>query len=154
MTTSDNRYAHSKIYKLTDGQYYYYGSTCLPLYKRAFSHRKSSKKDINRKVYTVFTYERFARGEIIIRLVEELKLENKEQLLRKENEYIEKHINDKFCLNSQCAVINLEKKAECKKIYYEDNKEKIAQHRKIYYEDNKEKLSEHAKLYREQNKEK
>ena len=128
-----NRYENSKVYKLIDEQgYYYYGSTCLPLHKRAYNHRKSSKNETNRKIYSIFTHERFINNEIKIVLVEEFKLANKEQLLQKENEYIEKYINDPFCLNTLHAILSLEKriemKRECDRLYREANIEKIREY--------------------------
>ena len=69
--TKPNRYATSKVYKLIDEDgYYYYGSTCLPLYKRMYLHRTTSKIKPNRKIYIVFTHERFLKDEIKIVLVE------------------------------------------------------------------------------------
>ena len=83
---TENRYANSKVYKLVDDDgYYYYGSSCLPLYKRLYIHKRDSKLGSDRKIYRVFTYERFCKDDIKIVLVEEFKLENKEQLLREEN---------------------------------------------------------------------
>ena len=76
------------MYKLVvDDDYYYYGSSCLPLYKRLYIHKIDSKVGSNRKIYTVFTYERFCKSYIKIVLVEAFKLENKETLLREENKY-------------------------------------------------------------------
>ena len=95
-----DRYKSSKVYQLIDEQgYYYYGSTCLPLHKRLYIHKKLSKKYVNRKIFTIFTYERFCNNEIKIILVEEFILQNKSQLLREENKYIEKRLNDPRCLN-------------------------------------------------------
>ena len=48
-----------KQYKLHDNQYFYFGCTCLPLYKRLYSHEIDSTRDLNRKLYKIFTYERF-----------------------------------------------------------------------------------------------
>ena len=112
--TENNRYSNSRIYKLSDGKYYYFGSTCMSLHKRFYDHKKTSKKDCNREIYTVFTHERFLNNEIKIILVEELNLENKDQLIREENKYIEKYIDDEYCLNSFHAILNLEKQREKK----------------------------------------
>ena len=125
---TEARYANSKVYKLVDDDgYYYYGSSCLPLYKRLYIHKIDSKVGSNRKIYTVFTYERFCKGEIKIVLVEELKLETKEQLLREENKYIHMHINDPLCLNSSHALLSYEERKENKKqqdkVYNETHKE-------------------------------
>ena len=50
----NNRCANSKVYKLVDDDgYYYYGSTCLPLHKRLYDHKKASKTSTGRK-YTLY----------------------------------------------------------------------------------------------------
>ena len=105
-----NRYSHSKVYKLfDDNNYYYYGSTCLPLHKRFYAHKQATKIAPNRKVYSIFTYERFKNNEIKIVLVENFTFENKEQLIREENKYISKNIDDPKCLNRYESVMNMEK---------------------------------------------
>ena len=142
--TKNNRYAHSRVYKLTDEKYYYFGSTCMSLHKRFYDHKSVAKKDCNRKIYTIFTHERFINNEIKIVLVEEFNLESKEQLLKEEDRHIKMNIDDPFCLNSQHAILNLEKCQEYNKnyktIYYENNKENLKLIKKEYYENNKEKL--------------
>ena len=153
---TEARYINSKVYKLVDDDgYYYYGSSCLPLYKRYFKHKKDSKLESNRKIYTVFTYERFCKCDIKIVLVEEFKLENKEQLLREENKYIHMHIHDPFCLNSQHALSTYEERKEIKKqqdhAYRETHKEQIRERAKIYNETHKEECVERCRLYRKKN---
>ena len=82
----ENKYHNSKVYKLQADDYYYYGSTTQKyLSSRLIDHKRYSKKQKARKLFTVFTYDRFVKGEIKIVLVEEFKLENKQQLLREEN---------------------------------------------------------------------
>ena len=130
--TNDDRYARSKVYKLIDcNGYYYFGSTCMPLHKRFHDHKGASKIRPNSKIYTIFTTERFD-NEIKIVLIEEFNLKNKEQLNKEENTYIEKHINDPFCLNNYYAILNIERKKLTKSIcdakYRESNKEKLAEY--------------------------
>ena len=127
-----DRYAHSKVYKLVDDTgYYYFGSTCMPLHKRLHEHKSKSNRAKDRKIYSVFTTERFERNEIKIILVEEFQLENKEQLIKEENKYIEVSINDPFCLNSFHAIKNIEQMKERCKIYRDNNKEKYREYEKI-----------------------
>ena len=61
MTETDKcRYANSKIYKLIYNEgYRYWVSTSMALHERYFSYKQKSKKEPERKVYTVFTYNRF-----------------------------------------------------------------------------------------------
>ena len=153
------RYANSKVYMLVDDDgYYYYGSSCLPLYKRLYNHKRDSKLEYNRKIYTVFTHERFCKDDIKMFLVEEFKLENKEQLLREENKYIHMHINDPLCLNSSHALLSYEERKENKKqqdkVYNETHKEQKKERAKIYNETHKEECIERCRLYRINNREK
>ncbi len=181
-----NRYENAKIYKLVDNDgFYYYGSTCLQLHKRYYSHKKDSKHKPDRKIYTIFTNERFLNGEINIVLVDDkFKVDNKEQLLKEENEYIENAIGDLKCLNSCRSVLNYEvrrqdmlkrgrlyrethseqikadreaRKEETKvylKDYYEKNKNELLSKNKIYRELHKEKIDAYEKLKREERKQK
>ena len=168
-----NIYNHSKVYKLqSDDGYYYWGSTTQQLCYRLSDHKVVSKKEQNRKIYSIFTHERFCKGDIKIVLVEEFKLENKEQLLREEDKYIKISIDDPFCLNSQYAVLNYEKMKEHKKAhnkiyrethqeeikkknhdYNEKTKEQRKQTHHDYYIRNKECISDKNKLYRESHNE-
>ena len=111
-----NRYANSKVYKLVDDEgYYYYGSTCLPLHKRFYDHKKASKTGVKRKIYSVFTHERFSIGEVKIILVTQINLNTKEELLREENIYIQQSLSDPKCLNTIGAVLDYEKRMTQKK---------------------------------------
>ena len=156
---TENRYSKSKVYKLIDDQgFYYYGSTCLPLHKRTYRHKCDSMKNPQRKIYTVFTHERFLRGEIKTVLVEELNLQNKEQLFRAENNYIQNNLNDPKCLNLHCSFLTLERLKEIKQIgdknYRNNNKEEIREQKKEYYQNNRDRLIEKAHMYTKNNKEK
>ena len=144
--TENNRYAHSRVYKLTDGKYYYFGSTCMSLHKRFYDHKSVAKKDCNRKIYTIFTHERFINNEIKIVLVEEFNLESKEQLLKEEDRHIKMNIDDPFCLNSQHAILNLEKCQKDKKIYRENNKEKYNNYKNIIEKITKKKYNNYKNI--------
>ena len=100
-----NMYSQSKVYKLVDDEgYYYFGSTCAPLYKRFYNHKQDAYRDPERKIYKIFTHEKFIKGEIRIILVETFNLNYREELLKEENKYIEKHLNDPKCLNSKICI--------------------------------------------------
>ncbi len=140
-----NRYNNSKVYKLVDDEgYYYYGSTCMPLHKRFFDHKNTSKKAKERKIYTIFTYERFLNNEIKIVLVDEFKLQNKEELIREENKYIENSRDDQKCLNLKASWTGLTKKDYNKK-WFQDNLEHVAEHKKQYRQANIEHIKEYDK---------
>ncbi len=161
-------YQKGKIYKLWSPQgtedELYFGSTTDELYKRKNQHK--SKRDCKSKIL----FEKY--DDVRIELVEDYQCNNKEELLKKEGEYIR---NNK-CLNQvipdrtkkEYNKQNKEQIAEQKKIYRENNieqikekekeyreqnKEKIAEYDKEYYQNNKEAIKEQTKEYREQNKE-
>ena len=142
----NNRYANSKVYKLVDDDgYYYYGSTCLPLHKRLYNHKKASKTSTDRKIYSVFTYERLQNVEIKIILVKQINLNTKEELLREENIYIEQSLSDPKCLNSIGEVLDYEKRMAQRKKWYEDNKEEVSTYKKEYRKANIEHIKEYDK---------
>jgi len=97
---SDARYKNGKIYKIVNNENdkVYYGSTCVPLYKRMYQHRKihdCMSKNIGVDL---------KQCQII--LVEEIKCENKQQLLMRERWYIENN----ECLNKNRPIITKEEK--------------------------------------------
>ena len=107
-------YQKAKIYKLWSPQgtedEIYFGSTTDELYKRKSSHK--SKKNCKSKIL----FEKY--DDVRIEIIEEYPCNNKEELLKKEGEYIR---NNK-CLN---RIIPDRTKKECDKEYREKNKEQI-----------------------------
>ena len=96
-----NRYENGKIYKLVnsvDGKIYV-GSTCLPLAKRKSGHKKSAKTFPNRLVYTHLNSIKWVNVRII--LIESVVAVTKEQLLMREQHYIDLL---KPSLNKQSAI--------------------------------------------------
>ena len=112
----------------------YVGSTQLTLNER-FRHHKT-RKDCS-------SVEILKYGDAEIELIECYECENKEQLQRREGQYIRQY---------DCVNIRIDGRK--KKEWDEDNKEAIAEYNKKYREDNKEKISENNKKYREENKDK
>ena len=162
----ENKYKHSKIYRLhTDDGYFYIGATTQKLCVRFQDHLSSSKYHPDRKVYTYFTHEKFMTRQVKITLIEEVECENIEQLRKKEDEHISKHINVPKCLNCNYAVFNIEKRKkyfednkidfiEKRKAYNENHKEEQKVRQKEYHENNKDEIVQRRKTYRENNKEK
>ena len=154
--TEINRYNKGKIYKLVSNQTdkIYVGSTCKDrLCQRLAQHKKCYNhwlKD-NNNGYTA-SYELFKLGDVEIILLESINCNTKDELLKKEREYIEKHkeilVNKRFK-----PIITKEEEKERNKKYYEDNNEKIKEVHKQYYEKNKEILNKQYKQYREEHKE-
>ena len=95
-----NRYENSKIYKLIDPDsgFSYIGSTCGPLTQRLCNHKAKAKILPERKVYKAFNDIGWKNVKIF--LEQELYLDNKDELLRAENNVIMAHIHDDKCLNS------------------------------------------------------
>ena len=137
-----NRYHHSKIYKLVDqlNEYYYIGSTCQHLSKRLSDHKSKSKTDVERKVYKYFNSIYWENVDIV--LMEEHRLENREQLLKEEDRVICMYKQDEKCLNSFRAFLTEDEYNEANKKY--DKK---------YYEEHKEEKREYANKYNEEHKE-
>jgi len=153
---SDARYKNGKIYKIVNNvnDKIYYGSTCVPLYKRMYRHREPKNRCMSKSIGVDLK-------ECQIILVEEIQCENKQQLLMRERWYIENNV----CINKQIPGRSKEEKKERdkknKKEYYENNKETIKEYYeenkelyKKYREENKEKIKEIQKTYYENNKEK
>jgi len=94
-----SKYNHGKIYKLVDSSgFYYVGSTCTSLSKRLSGHKAMSKTKTERKLYKhIMDWD-----EIRIVLIEEVNVENKEQLTKEEDKFINR--NDPFCLNVRNAL--------------------------------------------------
>ena len=135
--TETNRYANSKIYKLIDDEgYYYWGSCAQPdLRKRYFDHKKASKRDPERKIYKVFTHERFINNEIRIVLEKCLSLSSKQELLREENIYIEASLEDEKCLNYNRAVQNYDVTREYRRLYLKGYCEAHREEKRVYDEE-------------------
>ena len=156
------RYEHGKIYKIVDVglNKCYYGSTTEPLSKRMERHRRcykqyleSGKVDTNSRIL----FSEYGIENCKIFLVEDFPCDTKEQLLRREGEYI----RNNACVNKQVA-------GRTHKEYHDEfndylkvkqreriqrNKAQIRAQSKEYRETEKEHIKERGKLYYQQNKE-
>lgn len=140
------KYENSKIYKLwsPSKNIIYIGSTTQSLSRRLAKHLSNYKAYNNNNTKTYFTsYLVLDCEDYKIELLEEYACNNRQQLERKEGEYIRANI----CVNKIIA-------GRTQKEYYETNIEKITEYNKKYCEDNKAKIKEYMKNYREQNKDK
>ena len=151
--STTNRYNHSKLYKLQceDG-YMYIGSTTQALSKRLGEHKIKSKIYSERDVYSHINS--IGWDKVCIVLVTEHCLENREQLLRAENELITKHKDDPFCLNKYRSKLTDEERKEYIKEYCENNKESLKEKKKEYRENNRKELNEKEKERKITNREK
>jgi len=133
-------YKNSKIYKIINdvNNKFYIGSTTQPLYKRINEHRQkhncmSKNLGVNLK-------------ECSIILIENFECNNREELLRKEREYIEKYRQEKKEIVNE--KIPIRTKEEIKKIQDEwriNNRTRLLNKKKDYYEKNKIMIRENAK---------
>jgi len=134
-------YKNGKIYKVwsPEGDDIYIGSTVQPLYKRFHTHK------VNTSCRSKILFEKY--DDVRIELIECVPCDNKEQLTKKEGEYI----RNNNCVNKQIAGRTM--KEYCKE-YRENNKDKISEYKKEWHENNKDKISEYKKEWHENNKEK
>lgn len=166
MSRGQLNYSKAVIYKLcckdqsvTD---FYIGST-TNLTKRTSTHKTSTNNEkdryYNRLVYTCIRENGGWDNWDCILVEDNLGVENRQQLLRKEGEYVEKlkpTLNKQFPGRTpvEYREDNREKINIRSKKYREDNKEEIALRRKKYYEENKEKIALRERKRYEANKEK
>lgn len=128
-------YQKAKIYKLwsPSKNLVYYGSTTQAISQRLSGHmreyRQCKKRKGNCNSYLILECEDYK-----IELVEEYPCNNKQQLLKKEGEYIKNNI----CINKRVA-------GRTKKEYHKDNKKIIDERNKIYDKENRENISQRKK---------
>jgi hypothetical protein len=175
-------YQLSKIYKLwsPSTNLIYIGSTTQYIAQRLAEHIRIYRRYKNNKGHFLTSFKILECEDYKIELLEEYPCNNREQLFKKEGEYI-KSLNcvNKLIMgktqeeykkgNKEYYEANKEKnkeeKKEKKKIYREKNKEKIKkwqkehreklkEYQKKRYEENQDKLKEYQKEYREKNKKK
>ena len=140
-------YSKAKIYKIVGGDELYFGSTTQDLSKRFYTHKREYNKNKNYKCSSSILFEKYGVENCEIVLVENFECENKEELNRKEGEYLLNHI----CVNQRVAGRT---NKEYFKKYYDKNKEIKQQKVKNWIVNNKDKIKEQRKKYRELNKDK
>ena len=143
-------YQNGKIYAIrsfkTDE--IYIGSTTQKLCQRLQKH-KANKKCYEKGYHNYVTsYKILDYEDVYIELIENVPCNSKEELLKKEGEYIREMI----CVNKiNPAPMTKEIKKQKNKEYHEKNKEAIKQQRKEYREKNKEAIKQKKKKYYEKN---
>ena len=146
-------YQKGKIYRIISPSknLVYIGSTTQPLSQRLAGHIRDYKKYINSNVYNCYSSLIFECEDYKIELVEEYPCNNKQQLERKEGEYIKNN----ECVNKYVAgrtqkewyKDNAEKNREITKQYYIANADKYKEYNKQYNIANANKISERKKQY-------
>lgn len=140
-----NKYHNSKVYKIIDNttNKSYIGSTCEDrLCKRLAQHQAHYKRWQKGEANKVSVFDLFVNNNFSIVLLEQIKCENKDELLKKERHYIETIEN----------IVNKNKPNRNMKEYYQDNKEKIISSVKQRRNQNKEYYKQYQKEYREKKK--
>tara|TARA_R110000803_G_scaffold149792_1_gene215259 strand:+ start:60 stop:641 length:582 start_codon:yes stop_codon:yes gene_type:complete len=135
-------YQQGKIYKLysiSNEKLVYYGSTTETLRTRLSKHVYNNNNNNNNTQSKLVLNE----GDYKIELIENYPCANKQQLNKREGEYIKNNV----CVNKLIAGRTLQE-------YYQDNKEYITKIHKDYRENNKKFILQIGKDYREKNKEK
>jgi CDGSH-type Zn-finger protein len=124
-------YAKGKIYKITNGDLVYIGSTTQPLSARLAKHRSS--KIIYDKTGKGFLSSFDVLGDnAVITLIEDVNCERREQLLMRERF----HIDQTNCVNKQMPFVSPEEKKLKEYKYNKDyktiNREAINQRDRLY----------------------
>ena len=165
-------YQKSKIYKLysPSKNLTYIGSTTQLLCKRLvfhLGHYKAYNNDNSRKYYTSFLV--LDCEDYKIELLEDYTCNNKQQLEKKEGEYIRNNecvnkiitgrTRQEYCIDNadkikQYKITNADKIKEQRKQYKIDNAEKIKEQNKQYNINNADKIKEQKKQYRIDNADK
>lgn len=145
-------YKNGKLYKLQcDDGHYYIGSTCNELRFRLKGHKDESTKERanNRRVYNhIKSIGGWTHVRIV--LIEECPCENKQQLVRKEDEMIRSCEKDPLCLNSYNPLQTPEERQQYKLQHHRDNKERELEQYRQWVLNNREKRREYMKEYNKQ----
>jgi hypothetical protein len=160
--TETNRYEHGKIYKIisphTDK--IYVGSTCKKyLSQRLVKHKSDYKQWLKDNKNNLSSFRLLEMGDVEIILLESVNCKTKDELHKKEREYIEKFkdiiINKNIPTRTkrEWYDINIEKIKEQDKQYQKEHKKEISEKKKQYREKHKEELCKYSKEYRENHKE-
>jgi len=148
--TETNRYENGKIYKLVSNHTdkIYIGSTCKErLCQRLAKHKAYYKEWLKNDKRYMSSCELFRLGDVEIVLLENINCKTKDELHKKEREYIEKFKD--IIINKNIPIITKIEENERNKKYRIEHKENQKQRRKEHYEKNKQELKQKMKIYNE-----
>ena len=142
-------YQKGKIYKIVDlnEEMIYFGSTCQQYLCQRMSTHRSSYKKLNNYCSSHDIFDKYGVENCKILLIENYPCNSKEELLKKEGEYI-RQLN---CVNKTIPDRTLK---EYKKLYTTSHKNEKKQYDKIYREDNKDEIIKKKKKYNDENRDK
>ena len=125
-----NIYANGQIYAIRSHQteLIYIGSTCQPLHKRFYEHKRTKKYCSS---IEIICYE-----DAYIELIEDFSCNSRKELNRREGQ----HIRNTDCVNKLIA-------GRTKQEWNDDNKDKIAKQRREYIEANRNTINQTRKEY-------
>ena len=142
-------YKEGKIYRLvcnTTGQQYI-GSTTQILSQRLGGHKAGYKRFVEGKsTMKVSSFNILCENNFKMILIEEYPCENKNQLERRERDFIETMV----CVNKLKPAQTKEERKEQTQKYYQENKDEIQKYKQKHYQENKERKQK----YYQENKEK
>ena len=121
-------YEKGKIYKISYGEYFYYGSCITTLQRRAITHRYRAKT-IPNKLYNFIKDKDW-----VITLVKDHPCGSKEELCAEEDKYIRGELSNPLCLNERSSVWDIEKDINRKKEWYKANRERLLAKAKAYHD--------------------
>ena len=137
-------YKNGKIYCIrnSENDEVYIGSTTQPLSKRFYKHKFNfaDTKYARMKLYQEM--EKLGSEKFYIELIEHYPCTSKEELNKREGEYIR-----------QLGTLNEKVSGRTQAEYKEDNYEYVKLQQQIYRDNNKDYIAEQSKTYRENNKE-
>jgi hypothetical protein len=143
-----------KIYRLDGGDKFYIGSTTGDLKTRLKKHKCKSNEQISksRKVYTYF--KEIGWNNVTIRLIKDIEVTNRQELLSFEKEELLKVKNNLNCLNTALPITTVEEKkkrdADYGKKRRQENPERERERLQKWRKENPEKRK--AQILREHNK--
>jgi len=116
-----------KIYKISCGDLFYYGSCTTTLPRRKYTHKQRCQT-VENKLYKAIKDKPWT-----IELIELRICKSREELRLLEDTYVRPALNDSNCLNERCAVFNVEKDKKRKSEWYKANKDKILEKARTNY---------------------
>ena len=146
-------YSKGKIYRLvcnTTGQQYI-GSTVQSLSQRLGGHKKDFKRFSDGKETDKLTaFSILSENNFEMILIEDYPCENKNQLERRERNFIE----TMECVNKYKPAQTREERIEYNRQYHKDHQDELAKSQRDYYQDHKEEIDKRNKQYSKDHKEK
>ena len=142
-----------KIYILTVGKFYYYGSTIGSLKDRLSIHKNDSKLMISSKKL----YNKCKENDWKVKISLVREFNDDVDIKGLEDEYVKHHLKKEFCLNTNRVRLTAEERKENSKQkhlkWYALNRNKKNQQNKNYNNGHKVEIKENSKTHYQKNKE-